>query len=992
MTGISNRPKDWQPAEGPQDFDGTLRSTVPSKMRYTTDTHVPAAQSGEGNRDFAPALPGFDFRQPNSSKVTGTVRMQDETQKLHDKVVDTLVAPGPSQREARQKGLKVAPRWNPKRWYEPPTHEQAPLQKEEGEAWNSKESEQTQGSIKGQDQQFRSVRHPDVATACSEADDTKVTAPNEEYYPGRSSIDAGAEQPTNAFQVRPVHLPDFNRTPINGADSVSRMKRIRELLCQRFAGRPGLIKTFRNFSMTKPGYCFPKDLQRVMDNMGIKVSEEECGLIVEASDKERKGALTFQEFSDLIYGGSDVNVGGDVRGSRDREVRHITKTLVDTLAWNGPRLGKAFCEVDPDRNYLIPKHDFCAALGTACNHVSSQAVDFLWAAQFPGRPRHEVEDGLVDWRSFLSQMAHFAHQHRLPTPCCVQGRKRHRDLLQRTVALTGGVLVEPDLGGAEQDAESEVYIVGGRMVQREHQLPFPPREAAHLTESYVEKIRMKAARTEQALPQRLPQKRLRELLQNRRMVHQDELVALLWEELGRPGEQSPLDAQVPVYARHRSGRADVLTLDSEAIQEPPPEAAVGDDASSPGKPLGETVDNCPRPASLVLVKADVEAYVATQRTSKDHEVDVDEFIANVYRPVDERRDVDTVNDGLNRALRGHRPARQRPPDHEVPRYENYWHARCMMERLNDAIAEVEPGHGGKIMPSKVFKRLDVDGDGYISMVDLKQAFAKYKVLATTPDLHALFSALDRDDNGCVEIGEFTRHFELDTGSILDSMQRPIKAVYHEGGVEIGGPLQEALDRCHGQAAGDTSLVSGGSGGARRGQSAPRSLSSGTSRQSQMSRTGAHILQTPLSEPLVPGKARVTDVIRARCAPWKPHKSELFNTMPSTRFGLTQYHDTRHVTEANVPLSHGYMSDRDRLKTTSQAGCILARPDPNTPQVQDAMKRHATNEFRVERIRQRHRDFSERQTAANEATQEWDEQRIARKALNLINYERRVGAQ
>ena len=42
-------------------------------------------------------------------------------------------------------------------------------------------------------------------------------------------------------------------------------------------------------------------------------------------------------------------------------------------------------------------------------------------------------------------------------------------------------------------------------------------------------------------------------------------------------------------------------------------------------------------ACLQLVRADIEAYVATQRTNRDHEVDVGQFIANVYRPPDEKK-------------------------------------------------------------------------------------------------------------------------------------------------------------------------------------------------------------------------------------------------------------------------------------------------------------------------------------------------------------------
>jgi hypothetical protein len=125
-------------------------------------------------------------------------------------------------------------------------------------------------------------------------------------------------------------------------------------------------------------------MMQVLDQMGIKVSDRECQMLVKSVDKDQKGAVTFEEFADLIYG-SSVNVGGSAHEPQERHVRHVTKTLVDDLIHNGQMLGKAFCEIDPERIYKISKAQFANALGTACNHISKQGVDFLWAAQFPGK-------------------------------------------------------------------------------------------------------------------------------------------------------------------------------------------------------------------------------------------------------------------------------------------------------------------------------------------------------------------------------------------------------------------------------------------------------------------------------------------------------------------------------------------------------------------------------------------------------------------------------
>jgi hypothetical protein len=328
----------------------------------------------------------------------------------------------------------------------------------------------------------------------------------------------------------------------------------------------------------------------------------------------------------------------------------------------------------------------------------------------------------------------------------------------------------------------------------------------------------------------------------------------------------------------------------------------------------------------------------------------------------------------------------------------------MMELINDAITEVENSNGGKLKSSKLFKRLDCDNDGYISLSDLRSACEKYKVPHTSADLHAAFTALDKADNGSINIGEFTRNFEIHQGSLLDNMQKPIKAVYHEGGVENGGPVQDMLDEkerdvmmksgtVEGQDFSGPRGISSPATSSQRGVSAPApgseragSIRSGSMR-SNLSNTGSSMIyESQVAR--MSGKGRVTDVIRARCNAWKPQKAELYTSMAPTRYGMTIYPDTRHVTEANIPLSHSFLGEGERFKTTNNVKSIFSCPDHADPQTHDAMKRHGKNEFRVERIRQRQRDFSERCEVANEAARQFDEVKIARKALNQLNYERR----
>mmetsp|Transcript_24213 Transcript_24213/g.43816 ORF Transcript_24213/g.43816 Transcript_24213/m.43816 type:complete len:1047 (+) Transcript_24213:120-3260(+) len=1025
--GASNRPISWAPQEGPIDFDASIRSVMPGKMTYKTDVQVPVAPHGTGNKDFSIRLPGHDYRQPRSDpRETQRIRKETKaaeaaaTQAVLDATVPVVAATMKDgtrvdlvQREPKQKGYKPPPRWNPAHWYEAPHYDQVPLHKDEGETWNSMESHKVQGEIKGQDRLFRTVRRPeDVATPMSEKPGKKhpLHYDKDEYYPGRSLIDAVGEEPGNDFMVRPVNMPDFYNPPPMDADSVARMQRLRELVKQRYSGRPRLIGVFRACSLRKPGYVFPKDLRQVFDQMGIKVSDDECGMLIKAVDKDQKGAVSYEEFADLIYG-PRVNVGGHKHEPQERHVRHVTKTLVDGLISNGQTLGKAFCELDPERRYEISKSQFANALGTACNHISQQAVDFLWASQFPGEEGGSLSNRAIDWRDFMSQLAHFSHDNRAPTPCVVQGRKRQYDLLQRTAPITGGYLEDVDLNRPDQNADDEVHIVADKLVHRTTDLPHKPRDAALLTEHFTEVIRSKAHRVERALPLQLPKARLKELLKDRESVHQDELVDMLTHEIEAPNLQQSLPPQEPLYSTQSTsnvGKADVMTLDPASL-------GAATRAASTDQAASYASSGYPPPGGLKLVRGDIEAYVATQKHNRDHEVDVQQLMDNIYRPPEEKKAIEYVMDGLNRSLRGNRPPRERPPNNEVPRYDNYWQARYVMEALADAIATVENSNGGKVKPSKMFKRMDHDNDGYLSISDLRSACERFKIPNTSADLHALFSLLDKEDKGSIDIGEFTRNYEVHQGSLLDAMQKPVKSVYHEGGIEFGGPVQEKIDareqelvNAHIEQANRSSSVPDLGGellspsGSRQGLSAtlpPRTGQSGQSAgsvRSQMSRTGASIASGGPGTPLIyetqvnmmSGRGRVSDVIRSRFSVWKPDKSELYTSLPKTRYGMTVYPDTRHVSEPSVPLCSYGMADSERFKTTNNTMSLFSAPDHRQPQAEDTIRKHAQREFRVERIRSRQRDFAERCWAANEAAQNFDEMKVARKALNLLNYERK----
>lgn len=71
--------------------------------------------------------------------------------------------------------------------------------------------------------------------------------------------------------------------------------------------------------------------------------------------------------------------------------------------------------------------------------------------------------------------------------------------------------------------------------------------------------------------------------------------------------------------------------------------------------------------------------------------------------------------------------------------------------------------------------------------------------------------------------------------------------------------------------------------------------------------------------------------------------------------------------------------------------MYSAPDPEIPHHFDRLRATSLREFRTRRLQQRLSDMEERKQLSEEAGREFEEKRIARKALNLLNYERKIRA-
>lgn len=145
--------------------------------------------------------------------------------------------------------------------------------------------------------------------------------------------------------------------------------------------------------------------------------------------------------------------------------------------------------------------------------------------------------------------------------------------------------------------------------------------------------------------------------------------------------------------------------------------------------------------SVSVSENDLNSFLSSFIYNKDREVSTNEVVNNIF-----------LNDKLfsNEIQRRYR---SQPPTRETNPYseDDGYRVKKILCDLDNKLYQQGPNNA-----LKIFKSFDKDGDGYITIEDLKDGLRHNKIIHDQEEANVLMSFLDRDRNGFLNFAEFSK--------------------------------------------------------------------------------------------------------------------------------------------------------------------------------------------------------------------------------------------
>lgn len=226
-----------------------------------------------------------------------------------------------------------------------------------------------------------------------------------------------------------------NTATTDGKVDLAKVQDIVRALRRRYQSRSNVQSVFKDWDKSGKGYLEPKDIQVMLDKMGLKVNHDEAEMMVLCIDTDGNERVTMNEFLDLVFTQNDgissldlnkMGVGNEQLGSGEERKASFVEELKKKaelaaklrpmnqwkffLQKNLNNIAMDLLTVDSDRKYYVEYKDLMKV-------IDRRAKIPEYLKQENGELLHEFlgnyidhSNGHVDYRSLVDDIREFNYE------------------------------------------------------------------------------------------------------------------------------------------------------------------------------------------------------------------------------------------------------------------------------------------------------------------------------------------------------------------------------------------------------------------------------------------------------------------------------------------------------------------------------------------------------------------------------------------------------